>query len=85
MSAGGFGPPLSFSCRESRPKEPEATTTPLPNPNAPETLDKPYVVLVSFDGFRHDYLTRYDTPSFDHVASAGGAADALIPAAFSES
>lgn len=47
--------------------------------NAPETLDKPYVVLVSFDGFRHDYLTRFDTPSFDHVAHAGGSADALIP------
>ena len=47
--------------------------------NALETLDKPYVVLVSFDGFRHDYLTRYDTPSFDHVADTGGTADALIP------
>ena len=47
--------------------------------NALETLDKPYVVLVSFDGFRHDYLARYDTPSFDHVADTGGSADALIP------
>ena len=47
--------------------------------NAIETLDKPYVVLVSFDGFRHDYLSRYDTPSFDHVADLGGTADALVP------
>ena len=47
--------------------------------NAPETLDKPYVVLVSFDGFRHDYRSRYDTPSFDRVADTGVVADALIP------
>ncbi len=47
--------------------------------NAPETLDKPYVVLVSFDGFRHDYLSHYDTPSFDRVAGIGAVSDALIP------
>ena len=47
--------------------------------NAPETLDKPYVVLVSFDGFRHDYQSRYDTPNFDRVATTGAIADALIP------
>ncbi len=47
--------------------------------NAPETLDKPYLVLVSFDGFRHDYLDLYATPSFDRVAARGVAADALVP------
>ena len=47
--------------------------------NAPETLGKPYLVLVSFDGFRHDYLARYDTPSFDRVAALGVAAEALVP------
>ena len=47
--------------------------------NAPETLDKPYVVLVSFDGFRHDYLDLYATPSFDRVAARGVIADALVP------
>ncbi len=47
--------------------------------NAPETIDKPYVVLISFDGFRHDYLARYDTPSFDRMIEAGARADALIP------
>ncbi len=64
---------------------PAAPITPARRPkatgeiNAPETLDKPYVVLVSFDGFRHDYLSRYDTPSFDRVAKTGAWADALIP------
>ena len=47
--------------------------------NAPETLGKPYVVLVSFDGFRHDYLDLYPTPSFDRVAARGVAAEALVP------
>ena len=47
--------------------------------NAPETLDKPYLVLVSFDGFRHDYLDRYETPSFDRVAARGVSAEALVP------
>ena len=63
------------------PAAPEPIRTPegTGGVNALETLDKPYVVLVSFDGFRHDYLTRYDTPSFDQVADTGGGADALIP------
>ena len=47
--------------------------------NAPETLDKPYLVLVSFDGFRHDYLDLYATPTFDRVAARGVIADALVP------
>ncbi len=65
----------------SAPAAPEPVRTPegTGGANALETLDKPYVVLVSFDGFRHDYLARYDTPSFDHVARTGGGADALIP------
>ena len=47
--------------------------------NTPETLSKPYVVLVSIDGFRHDYRDRYDTPTLDRVADTGAVADALIP------
>ncbi|HEX7118306.1 MAG TPA: ectonucleotide pyrophosphatase/phosphodiesterase [Longimicrobiales bacterium] len=47
--------------------------------NAPEHLDAPYVVVVSFDGFRHDYLDRFETPNFDRVARRGVRADALIP------
>lgn len=39
----------------------------------------PAVVLVSFDGFRHDYLERYDTPAFDRLATEGVRADALVP------
>ncbi len=39
----------------------------------------PYVLLVSFDGFRADYLDWYPTPQFHQVAEAGVRADGLIP------
>ncbi len=47
--------------------------------NDPRHLDKPYVVVVSFDGFRHDYMEMFDTPNFDRVAAGGARADGLIP------
>lgn len=47
--------------------------------NSPETLSKPYLILISFDGFRYDYLDRFETPNFDRVAAAGVRAEALIP------
>lgn len=39
----------------------------------------PYVVMVSFDGFRHDYVERYNLPNFKKLISKGAAAEALIP------
>jgi predicted AlkP superfamily pyrophosphatase or phosphodiesterase len=47
--------------------------------NAPAHLDADYLILISFDGFRHDYLDRGITPNFDRLAAAGVRADALIP------
>ena len=47
--------------------------------NDPSVTDRPYVVLVSFDGFRPDYLERFPTPSFDRLAAAG-VRSALVPA-----
>lgn len=41
--------------------------------------EKPYVLLVSFDGFRHDYVQRYDLPNFKKFISQGAAAAGLIP------
>lgn len=38
-----------------------------------------YVILVSFDGFRHDYVERYDLPNFKKFIKKGSAAQALIP------
>lgn len=41
--------------------------------------ERPYVVLVSFDGFRHDYADRWHAPTLRRVAREGGRAEALIP------
>jgi predicted AlkP superfamily pyrophosphatase or phosphodiesterase len=41
--------------------------------------DLPYVILVSFDGFRADYVERFDLKNFKSFIKGGGAAEALIP------
>lgn len=33
--------------------------------------EKPYVLMVSFDGFRHDYTDKTATPNFDYLAEHG--------------
>src|SRR5688500_5613521 len=45
--------------------------------NRPEQRGKPYVILVSFDGFRPDYLDRFDLPNFNRVLRRGARARAL--------
>lgn len=47
--------------------------------NAPEQRDKPYLVLVSIDGFRWDLPTLGETPALDRMAAAGLKAKALQP------
>lgn len=37
------------------------------------------VLLVSFDGFRFDYLTKTDTPNFDMLVKTGVISEGLIP------
>ena len=44
-----------------------------------EAENRSYVLLVSFDGFRADYLDWYDTPHFDRFAEQGVKADGLKP------
>jgi predicted AlkP superfamily pyrophosphatase or phosphodiesterase len=45
----------------------------------PETASSP-LILVSFDGFRWDFMDRVSTPALDRVAAAGVRAQRLIPA-----
>lgn len=47
--------------------------------NRPEHQAKPYVVMISFDGLRNDYLDRVETPNFRRVAEGGVRAEGLIP------
>lgn len=44
-----------------------------------ESRDGPILLLVSIDGFRHDFRAMFDTPALDRLADAGVAADALMP------
>lgn len=37
------------------------------------------VLLISFDGFRHDYLEKTDTPNFDKLVENGVISEGLIP------
>ena len=46
--------------------------------NGPAVRGRPYVVLVSFDGFRPDYLRRFHTPSFARLAARGARAEGLV-------
>ncbi len=39
----------------------------------------PYVLLVSFDGFRHDYVEKYNLPHFKELIRQGAAAKEMIP------
>ena len=43
------------------------------------TPNDSYVLLISFDGFRADYLDWYNTPNFDRLAQQGIKADGLKP------
>lgn len=47
--------------------------------NDPSRQDAPYVVLLSMDGFRYDYLDRYPTPALMRLAAEGVRADRMIP------
>ena len=40
---------------------------------------RPYVLLVSFDGFRAEYLDWYHTPNFDRLAQQGVKAESMKP------
>ncbi len=53
------------------------TRTPPPSPTAPIA---PIVILISFDGWRWDYLDRVPAPRLSELASRGVRAQALIPA-----
>lgn len=49
-------------------------------PNSAAQHAKPYVVLVSLDGFRYDYLTKYSAPNIRALAARGASApDGMIP------
>jgi predicted AlkP superfamily pyrophosphatase or phosphodiesterase len=50
-------------------------------PNAPQQLAKPYVILVSLDGFRYDYAKKYHAEHLLALAAEGASApEGMLPA-----
>ena len=40
---------------------------------------RPYLLVVSFDGFRHDYVDRFELPYFEYIEKWGVKANSLKP------
>ena len=47
--------------------------------NSVEAISKPYVILISADGFRYDYAEKYDAKNLLKFAKNGVSAEAMIP------
>lgn len=60
-------------------KQPKQTAITQNFENQPQTLEKPYVIMVSMDGFRYDYAEKYDAQNILRLASEGVKAEAMIP------
>ena len=45
----------------------------------PEQRDKPYLILISLDGFKAEYLDRFDLPNLQRLAGRGARAKAMVP------
>lgn len=50
-----------------------------PTDGLTQAKDTPYVILVSFDGFRYDYVEKYDLPNFKSFIKKGSASEGMIP------
>lgn len=44
-----------------------------------EFQERPYVIMISFDGFRHDYVEKFDAPNFKSFIANGASAEAMMP------
>lgn len=51
----------------------------LESRNAPEQQKKPYVIMISADGFRYDYARKYQAAHLLELSGKGVQADAMIP------
>ena len=62
-----------FSCKTTK------TSTSTTTTNDTEALKKPYVILISLDGFRWDYVERFQPPHLSKFIKNGVKATSLIP------
>jgi len=50
-----------------------------PTTNSTESLEKTYLILISLDGFRWDYVEKYNPPHISNFIKNGVQAESLIP------
>lgn len=55
------------------------TISAIPTVNSNESLEKPYLILISLDGFRWDYVERYNPPHISNFIANGVKAESLVP------
>ncbi|PKV75424.1 alkaline phosphatase family protein [Pontibacter ramchanderi] len=48
--------------------------------NSPAQQEKPYVILISADGFRYDYADKYDAQFLKSIRAQGVQAESMLPA-----
>ncbi|MFT7269647.1 MAG: putative AlkP superfamily pyrophosphatase or phosphodiesterase [Roseivirga sp.] len=41
--------------------------------------EPPYVIMISFDGFKYDYVEKFNPPNFKEFIKTGASAEAMIP------
>lgn len=65
---------------ERQPQNADPVITVDHGPNSPAQQDKPYVILVSLDGFRYDYGERHSAKNLQALAAQGAlASQGMIP------
>ncbi|MCX2739393.1 alkaline phosphatase family protein [Pontibacter anaerobius] len=47
--------------------------------NSPEQIQKPYVIMISVDGFRYDYADKYDAANLQALRAQGVQAESMLP------
>lgn len=47
--------------------------------NSKKSLEKPYLILISLDGFRWDYVDRFNPPHLSQFIENGARAESLVP------
>jgi predicted AlkP superfamily pyrophosphatase or phosphodiesterase len=69
-----IGTTAIISCKSNK-----QTIVATPTTNSTESLEKPYLILISLDGFRWDYIEKYSPPNMSHFIENGVQAESLIP------
>ena len=70
-----------FSCQTTAPPPGRVSSRQIiqQKTNAPVNHDKPYVIMVSLDGFRYDYAEKYNASNLLAMAANGFSVEQLVP------